>query len=88
MKKRIKFIIIGTCILSISTPVHAATLENPAKQMEINNITFEADAISDNSIITTRANFIGWRYKNMDGHVYKRQYNYSKKVWIGEWILC
>ena len=30
---------------------------------------------------------IGWKYKNIDGKLYKRLYNYTKEQWIGDWIL-
>lgn len=28
---------------------------------------------------------IGWRYKMIDGQLYRRQYNYTEECWIGEW---
>ena len=34
------------------------------------------------------ADIIGWRYTSIDGKMYRRQYNYSKQTWIGEWELC
>ncbi|NNJ33331.1 hypothetical protein [Lacrimispora defluvii] len=34
------------------------------------------------------SDIIGWRYKSVDGHVYRRQYNYSKEKWIGDWEAC
>lgn len=37
-------------------------------------------------IVQPRADIIDWRYKFVDGKMYKRQYNYSSKEWIGEWI--
>lgn len=30
---------------------------------------------------------IRWRYKTENGHTCKRLYNYTKKAWIGSWIL-
>lgn len=33
----------------------------------------------------SRADVIGWRYKNENNKVYRRQYNYSKQKWLGEW---
>lgn len=41
---------------------------------------------TSSSMISPRADDIGWRYKTVDGVLYKRQYNYTKKKWIGEWI--
>lgn len=37
---------------------------------------------------STFAQVIGWRYKSENGRVYRRQYNYSRRKWIGEWELC
>ena len=39
------------------------------------------------SQIETRYDDIGWKYKNIDGKLYKRLYNYTKEQWIGDWIL-
>lgn len=36
----------------------------------------------------TRADIIDWRYKSINGKLYKRLYNYSKAEWIGDWIRC
>lgn len=38
--------------------------------------------------ITPYSDDIQWRYKIMDGKLYRRQYNATKRVWIGEWELC
>ena len=37
--------------------------------------------------ITPRAPIIEWRFKAVDGKLYKRQYNCSTQEWIGEWEL-
>jgi hypothetical protein len=34
------------------------------------------------------ADVIVWKYKSINGHVYRRRYNSTKRVWIGEWELC
>lgn len=36
----------------------------------------------------TRSAIIDWRYKAVDGRLYRRQYNYTEQCWIGEWELC
>lgn len=28
---------------------------------------------------------IRWRYKFIDGILYRRKYNYTKEIWIGKW---
>ncbi len=39
-------------------------------------------------IYSPLSDIIGWRYKTENGQVYRRQYNYSKQKWIGEWEAC
>ncbi len=41
---------------------------------------------SENSSISTYADRIEWRYTITNGVLYKRLYNYSKNIWIGDWI--
>ena len=43
---------------------------------------------SEEFIATPFADITGWRYKAVDGKMYRRQYNYSKQKWLGEWELC
>lgn len=38
--------------------------------------------------ISMRADIIDWRYKTVDGWIYRRLYNYSRGTWIGEWEAC
>lgn len=35
--------------------------------------------------ISDRKAIIKWRYKNIDGKLYKRKYNYTTQKWIGSW---
>ena len=37
-------------------------------------------------IISTRKNDIRWKYKIINGILYKRQFNYTTRKWIGKWI--
>lgn len=37
--------------------------------------------------IEPRADKIEWRFKTIDGKPHMRQYNVTKKQWIGDWIL-
>lgn len=59
-----------------------ATLSN-------NTSSFEHLEVNDNyefsDNISVRRDIIGWRYKNINGRLYKRQYNYSKGIWLGKW---
>lgn len=36
--------------------------------------------------VQPKADEIRWRFKTVDGKVYKRLYNFSTKTWIGDWI--
>lgn len=35
-----------------------------------------------------RADKIDYVYEVRDGKLYKRLYNFSKGIWLGDWILC
>lgn len=43
--------------------------------------------ISTNSDASTFSDIVKWRYKTINGKLYKRLYNYSKGTWVGDWIL-
>lgn len=44
---------------------------------------------SSNFILNdSRKDRIDWVYKVIDGKLYKRLYNFSQKIWIGDWIIC
>jgi len=40
------------------------------------------------TIIIPYADIIDWRFKLVDGKLYRHLYNYTKQEWIGEWELC
>ena len=42
----------------------------------------------ENNEIMPYADTIEWRYKVIDGKLYKRQYNATKKKWVGDWVLA
>lgn len=58
-------------------------------------ISFPADAASTSTSevasasggVSTYSDHIGWRTKVVNGKTYRRLYNYTKREWIGEWIL-
>lgn len=67
----------GICICALKPfTVVAATQET------YHNITAEKEYISSRKAI------IGWRYKIVDGTLFKRQYNYTTQQWIGKWEPC
>ncbi|MDC7291835.1 hypothetical protein NXH76_29140 [Blautia schinkii] len=81
MKKKIAIVIsaffIGSGIFtSVSMQVNAST-NNQYIDMKVSNVS-----------IQPRAEIIGWRYKVVNNVLYKRQYNYTRQQWIGEWERC
>lgn len=61
------------------------------------NIPYNVDAASSSSQnlsiannlvsqITPRKNNTEWRYKTINGVMYKRLYNLSTRKWVGDWI--
>lgn len=41
---------------------------------------------SSESAISPYNTDIRWKYKVMNGVLYKRQYNYTTNKWIGDWV--
>ncbi|MCM1538852.1 MAG: hypothetical protein NC254_10700 [bacterium] len=39
-------------------------------------------------IVAPQSDNLRWAYKVENGKRYKRLYNASKNIWIGDWILC
>lgn len=48
----------------------------------------ETDALDNTPIIEVRKDVLVWKYKSINGHVYKRLYNQTKGRWEGPWIKC
>lgn len=76
MKKQLCILFVAlsfTLSLPFGTDVYAS--DNPA------DIT-----TSSSPEITPRKVGYAWKYKIVDGVLYKRLYNYTFGVWIGDWI--
>lgn len=82
MKKQIKKIFACSiaAMLSLTIFLNTCSTINAAATSPSENIE------SDTEISPRKPN-IGWRYKAVDGRLYKRLYNYSTEQWIGDWIL-
>ncbi|MBS7578438.1 MULTISPECIES: hypothetical protein [unclassified Enterococcus] len=50
--------------------------------MKADEQTNNTDAVT----ITLRKSIIEWRFKTIDGKLYKRLYDYTTNTWIGDWI--
>ena len=38
--------------------------------------------------IAPHSAMIEWRYKDVNGVLYRRLYNYTEECWVGEWEVC
>lgn len=81
-KKLLASILVSVSLATIgSDVVYAGALTQPST---IPSVTEESNDLSYGPL----SDIIGWRYKTENGQVYRRQYNYSKQQWIGEWEAC
>lgn len=69
----LSFICTLTLLFYKNAQAAATTDPNPFIRNSISNVAPLSDAI-------------GWRYKSINGILYKRQYNYSTNKWIGNWV--
>lgn len=74
-----KIIIIIIIIAIFNVPTSTFAQENHSqaiiKSVEFNKVAPYSDIIK-------------WRYKSINGKLYKRQFNYTTQQWIGDWIPC
>lgn len=48
----------------------------------------EAQELTSVSKIQNLAHIIEWRYKEINGRWYKRQYDCTAQKWLGSWTPC
>lgn len=77
MKEKIFIILLAVLILSGN--IEGNVLASQATSQE-------SLAIEQNYAISPRAEIIDWRYKVVNGVLYKRLYNYTRQEWVGKWI--
>ncbi len=53
-----------------------------ASDLQITDQTLKTEKKYENN---TRAEIIGWRYKTVNGVLYRRLFNYTHSEWIGNW---
>lgn len=78
MKKKLLMLVIAFGIFGTSLSI-GPTISCNAATVEAN----VSDTITEKD---PKADIIGWRYKIVDGVLYKRLYNYTLQEWIGDWI--
>ncbi|MBU5310453.1 hypothetical protein KQI38_00285 [Tissierella carlieri] len=90
IRKKISVFIISICIGTAlsSIDVSAASLDTVQTKAQFSTVVQITKNPQSDHLITPFSDIIGWRYKSVNGKVYRRQYNYSKGKWIGEWEAC
>lgn len=68
----IPFMVAGTC-----------SIDSQAREMEI--VESDKEALVERGV--ERSPIIEYRYKIIDGELYRRLFNYSDGYWIGDWEL-
>ena len=68
----IPFMVAGTC-----------SIDSQAREMEI--VESDQEAFVERGV--ERSPIIEYRYKIIDGELYRRLFNYSDGYWIGDWEL-
>lgn len=43
--------------------------------------------MSEDTMVSPLSDIIEWRYKEQNGKLYKRLFNYTKEKWVGDWVL-
>ncbi len=88
MKVKSKGIILSATALVLSLSAFPMDASAQTGKQQLSPIAINAQENSELRVAYPRAQAIGWRYKTENGKVYRRQYNYSRQKWIGEWELC
>ncbi|MDK2808583.1 MAG: hypothetical protein PWP24_1319 [Clostridiales bacterium] len=85
-----KLLLFVPAIIALTLSEEAYAQANPADIPYLATNTVQSDTVSKTGeyIAVPFADITGWRYKAINGEMYRRQYNYSKQEWIGEWELC
>lgn len=85
-KTLLLFISLCISLNVLTVEVIAANLSQYTSYPLSNTFIVQEDLQGSKEIVPY-ADIVGWRYKTVDGDLYRRLYNYSKEVWIGEWEL-
>ena len=80
MKRIIISVLLGFVLLSSVSIKHEADIRR--------NIVLSQNVSFDQTTSVLRANHIIWKYKIINGKLWKRKYDVTAHVWIGDWILA
>lgn len=78
MKNKIFLLLLAAICISFS---YAPSAEASNKMIEK-----EQDSYKIEKYITQRSDILEWRFKSINGKIYKRLYNRSTNQWVGNWI--
>ena len=73
-------------LLGVSTMVVLVSLAGTCNMVTYASEGSDIVSSGDEGIMP-HSDIIEWRYKEINGDVYRRQYNYTRQYWIGEWEL-
>ena len=82
MKKAL-YVLLTCATLTLSLPSLSVT----SLAAEPTEATVET-SVETSSDTTTYAAVKEWRYKVINGYVYKRLYDKTNKIWLTDWIPC
>lgn len=82
MKKAL-YVLLTCATLTLSLPSLSVT----SLATEPTEATVET-SVETSSDTTTYAAVTEWRYKVINGYVYKRLYDKTNKIWLTDWIPC
>ena len=82
MKKAL-YVLLTCATLTLSLPSLSVT----SLAAEPTEATVET-SVETSSDTTTYAAVTEWRYKVINGYVYKRLYDKTNKIWLIDWIPC
>lgn len=74
------------CVATLSIMSFIAPIGADAQET-CQGVTYETTAVSGDSGIELQKANIYWRFKTVNGRVYKRLFDYDKNMWLGEWII-
>lgn len=81
IKKYNKFILIFLLCFTYSTIFY----DTPVSTQETATLSTTTISVENDTVICS-GDIIVWKYKNINGKLYKRKYNQTTQKWIGNWI--
>ncbi|MEY8353193.1 hypothetical protein AALB39_07495 [Lachnospiraceae bacterium 54-53] len=88
MNVKSKRLVLSLTALVVGLSAFPIDASAQTSKQQLSPITINVQENSELRVAYPNAQAIGWRYKSENGKVYRRQYNYSRRKWIGEWELC